>query len=42
MPKKKNKTPVAIYVRTSTKDKQEVHNQLRELRRWVKRMGYKP
>ena len=25
----------------STKDKQDVENQLRELRRWAKKMGYK-
>jgi len=27
--------------RVSTKDKQDVQNQLRELRRWTKKMGYK-
>ena len=36
-----HKTQVAIYARVSTKDKQDVQNQLRELRRWTKKMGYK-
>ena len=36
-----NKTQVAIYARVSTKEKQDVQNQLRELRRWTKKMGYK-
>ncbi|NIP22707.1 MAG: recombinase family protein, partial [Phycisphaerae bacterium] len=40
MSSKKNKTQVAIYGRVSTKNKQEVENQLRELRRWVRKMGY--
>jgi len=40
MSKTKAKTLVAIYARVSTKDKQDVTNQLRELRQWVKRMGY--
>ena len=31
---------VAIYARVSTKDKQDVQNQLRELRQWCKRMNY--
>ena len=32
---------VAIYARVSTQDKQDITNQLRELRQWVGRMGYK-
>jgi len=36
-----HKIQVAIYARVSTKDKQDVQNQLRELRRWTKKMGYK-
>ena len=31
---------VAIYARVSTKDKQDVNNQLRELRSWTKKMDY--
>jgi len=41
MPQTNHKTQVAIYARVSTKDKQDVENQLRELRRWTKKMGYK-
>jgi len=41
MPQTNHKTQVAIYARVSTKDKQDVENQLRELRRWAKKMGYK-
>ncbi len=33
MPQTKPKIQVAIYARVSTKDKQDVENQLRELRR---------
>ena len=40
MPQTKPKIQVAIYARVSTKDKQDVENQLRELRRWTKKMGY--
>ena len=36
-----HKTHVTIYARVSTKDKQDVQNQLRELRCWTKMMGYK-
>ncbi len=36
-----HKTQAAIYARVSTKDKQDIQNQLRELRRWAKKMGYK-
>jgi DNA invertase Pin-like site-specific DNA recombinase len=36
-----HKTKVALYARVSTKDKQDVDNQLIELRRWVKNNGYK-
>ena len=36
-----HKTQVGIYARVSTKDKQDVENQLRELQRWVKSKGYK-
>ena len=36
-----HQTQIAIYSRISTKDKQDVLNQLRELRRWAKKMGYK-
>ena len=35
------KIHVAVYARVSTKDKQDVENQLRELRLWVRKMGYK-
>ena len=41
MPKSNHKTQVAIYARVSTRDKQDVQNQLRELRQWTKKMGYK-
>ncbi len=41
MPQTNHITQVAIYARVSTKDKQDVQNQLRELRRWTKKMGYK-
>ncbi len=41
MPQTNHKTQVAIYARVSTKDKQDAENQLRELRRWTKKMGYK-
>ena len=41
MPQTNHKTQVAIYARVSTKDKQDVENQLRELRSWAKKMGYK-
>ena len=41
MPLSNHKTQVAIYARVSTKDKQDAENQLRELRRWTKKMGYK-
>jgi len=41
MPQSNHKTQVAIYARVSTKDKQGRPNQLRELRRWTKKMGYK-
>ncbi|MCH8957534.1 recombinase family protein [candidate division KSB1 bacterium] len=40
-PKPTTKPKIAIYARVSTKDKQDVQNQLRELRRWAKKMGYK-
>lgn len=36
-----HKTNVAIYARVSTKAKQDVENQLRELRSWTKKMGHK-
>ena len=39
MPQTKHKTQVAIYARISTKDKQDVENQLRELRHWTKKNG---
>jgi len=32
---------VAIYARVSTKDKQDVENQLQELRLWTEKMDYK-
>lgn len=42
MSKQKNKKIlVAIYARVSTKDKQEVQNQLRDLRQWCQRMKYR-
>jgi len=41
MPQTDNKIQIAIYARVSTKDKQDVQNQLRELRRWTKKMAYK-
>ncbi len=41
MPQPNHKTQVAIYARVSTRDKQDVQNQLRELRQWTKKMGYK-
>ena len=41
MPTKPAKPLVAIYARVSTKEKQEVENQLYELRRWCRKMGYK-
>ena len=41
MPQTNHKTQVAIYARVSTKDKQDADNQLRELRRWSRKMGYK-
>jgi len=41
MPQTNHKTQVAIYARVSTRDKQDVQNQLRELRQWTKKMGYK-
>lgn len=40
MSKTREKILVAIYARVSTKDKQDVNNQLRELRQWAKRMRY--
>ena len=40
MKKKTTQPLVAIYARVSTKEKQEVENQLHELRTWCKRMGY--
>ena len=41
MTENNSKIQVAIYARVSTKGKQDVENQLRELRRWAKKMGYK-
>ena len=41
MTSKNHKTQVATYARVSTKDKQDVANQLRELHTWTKKMGYK-
>ena len=41
MPQSNHKTQVAIYARVSTKDKQDVTNQLRELRHWCRKMNYK-
>ena len=41
MTKSNHKTQVAIYARVSSKDKQDVENQLRELRSWTKKMGHK-
>lgn len=40
MDRSNNKTLVAIYARVSTKNKQDVTNQLQELRHWCKKMGY--
>ncbi len=41
MPQTNHNTQVAIYARVSTRDKQDVQNQLGELRQWTKKMGYK-
>ncbi len=40
MKKKATKLRVAIYARVSKKEKQEVDNQLFELRSWCERMGH--
>ena len=40
MKKKTTQPLVAISARVSTKEKQEVENQLHELRTWCKRMAY--
>jgi DNA invertase Pin-like site-specific DNA recombinase len=41
MRNEQNNTLVAIYARVSTKEKQEIQNQLRELRQWCGRMGHR-